>query len=120
MLIFACVQYYFFRAEFSWFWWIKLIGITVGVICIPVLFYTCNGAFGKTPDWLNIVFFFLSAGVGYFVEYLLFYKDCTLPYSWLAFAWLLVVAGLFVAFTFYPPRLPLFQDPVTGLYGVIK
>lgn len=119
MLLFACVQYWFFRAELSGFWWIKLIGITVGVLSIPVLFYTYNGAFGKTPDWLNITFFFLSAGIGFFVEYLLFRKDFALPFSWIAFACLLTVSTLFVLFTFHPPFLPLFQDPVTGLYGIV-
>lgn len=119
MLFFACVQYWFFRAEFTGFWWIKLIGIAVGVLSIPILFYTYNGAFGKTPDWLNITFFFLSAGIGFFVEYLLFRKDFALPFSWIAFACLLTFSALFVFFTFRPPFLPLFQDPVTGLYGII-
>ena len=30
--------------------------------------------------------------------------------------WLL--AFLFIYFTFRPPQLPLWQDPVTGLYGI--
>ena len=119
MLIFACAQYFFFREDFSGFWWIKLVGIIVGVLAIPMLFYTYNGAFGKTPDWLNISFFFLSAALAYFVEYLLFSNNFTLRYSWLAFLCLLMVAFLFVIFTFYPPKFPLFQDPLTGQYGVI-
>ena len=117
MLLFAAVQYAFFREEFSGFWWIKLIGIVVGTVSIPVLFYTYNGAFGKTPDWLNITFFFISAGLAYLVEYWLFKKGISLPKAWLALALLLVIAAVFVAFTFYPPKLPLFQDPITGKYG---
>ena len=50
MLIFSCAQYFFFREDFSGFWWVKLVGIIVGVLAIPILFYTYNGAFGKTPD----------------------------------------------------------------------
>ena len=119
MLIFACAQYYFFQPDYEGFWWIKGIGTLVGVISIPVLFYTFNGAFGKTPDWLNITFFFISAAIGYFVETLLFRKGFTLPYSWVPFASLLVMQTLFIVFTFYPPQLPLFQDPVTGLYGIV-
>ncbi|MDH5624342.1 MAG: DUF6512 family protein [Candidatus Bathyarchaeota archaeon] len=31
----------------------------------------------------------------------------------------LVLLGVaFVLFTFYPPHLPLFRDPVTGEYGI--
>jgi hypothetical protein len=119
MLVFACVQYRFFYNDFSGFWWIKGIGTAVGVMSIPVLFYTFNGAFGKTPDWLNITFFFLSAATGYFVEYLLFRKKLTLTYPWIAFVLVLLFEALFVVFTFYPPRLPLFQDPITSLYGIV-
>ena len=120
MLFFACAQYWFFRVESPSFWWIKLIGAVIGVLAIPVLFYTYNGAFGKTPDWLNITFFFLSAALGYWIEYLLFRKSFSLPYSSIAFIILLVIALLFAVFTFYPPYLPLFQDPITSLYGIIS
>ncbi len=119
MLIFACIQYPFFRKEFPAFWWIKLIGTTVGVLAIPILFYTYTGAFGKTPDWLNITFFFLAAGIGYFIEYFLFKKDFFLPYSWIAAILLFLFAVLFPVFTFYPPTLPLFQDPITKQYGIL-
>ena len=118
-LIFACIQWAFFREEYKGFWWIKLIGITVGVVGIPVLFYTYNGAFGKSPDWLNVLFFFLSTGCAYLVEWWLFKKDFYRPYSWIAVAILCALAVLFVLFTFYTPRLPLFQDPITERYGLI-
>ena len=120
MLIFACAQYPFFRQDTPAFWWIKLIGTLVGVVSIPILFYTLNGAFGKTPDWLNILIFFISAGLGYFVEYLLFAKEFALPYAWISILILLFVAFAFILFTFYPPVLPLFQDPLTGKYAIIK
>ena len=116
---FAIVQYFFFREQYPAFWWIKFIGITLSLLSIPVLFYTFNGAFGKTPDWLNITFFFISAFIGYFIEYLLFRKEFSLPYQQIALIILLFFVVLFFAFTFYPPRLPLFQDPITKLYGII-
>jgi hypothetical protein len=34
---------------------------------------------------------------------------------------LLVMLGIaFVLFTFYPPQLPVFRDPITGKYGIPK
>ena len=119
MLIFACVQSWFFCNEYSGYWWIKCIGILIGTITIPILFYTFTGAFGKTPAWLNVTFFFLAAGIAYFVEYLLFSKEFTLSYSWIAFILLIGVAILFITFTFAPPFLPLFQDPISKRYGLI-
>ena len=118
MLFFACIQSLFFHYGKAGFWWIKLIGICIGVFSIPILFYTFNSAFGKTPDWLNVVFFFLSAGLAYLVESVLFRKAFPLPLQWIAIVLLIVFLALFIIFTVFPPALPLFQDPITGLYGL--
>ncbi len=112
MLIFALVQWAFFKSEYKCFWFVKLVGIIVGVVLIPVLFYTYNGAFGKSPDWLNIIFFILSAFIAYGVEWALFkkeFKSCKL--SNLAIIGIIAIGVLFVVFTYLPPNLPLFIDP---------
>jgi hypothetical protein len=92
----------------------------LGVALIPILFYTYNGAFGSSPDWLNILFFFLSAAIAVGVEFFLFQNDCLLCKTPL---WAILVLGvgalLFIIFTFIPLPLPLFQDPLSGLYGII-
>ncbi|MBQ8283650.1 MAG: hypothetical protein IJX75_01010 [Clostridia bacterium] len=118
MLIFAFFQSVFFRNDYPNFWWIQLTGIFVGVISVPVLFYTYNGAFGKTPDWLNVLFFFISSGGAYLLQGFLFRRPSKLDLDWIALAILLTIAAVFVAFTYYPPYLPLFQDPITGGYGL--
>jgi len=33
---------------------------------------------------------------------------------------LAILAVAFVVYTFYPPQVPLFQDPNTGEYGIIN
>ena len=118
MLICAYIQSFFFT-EYKGFWWVKLIGIFVGVSAIPILFYTYNGAFGTTPDWLNILFFFLAAGLGYLVEGFLFRKDFSLQLPFIPIGILLAIATLFAIFTYTPPSLPIFQDPLTGGYGLL-
>ena len=118
MLLFAVFQYFFFRKEYPAFWWIKLIGIVIGTSSIPLLFYTWSGAFGPPPGVVNVLFFFVSAGLAYYVEFLLFKKNFTLKAPYIAFIALLIIAALFVVLTFFPPRLPLFQDPIDGTYGV--
>ncbi len=119
MLIFACIQSGFFKNEYANFWWIKLLGITLGTMLIPILFYTLDGAFGKTPDWVNIALFFLSAICAYFVEWIAFHKQGKVcGASFIAFIILLLIAAAFVFFTFAPPKFPIFQDPLTGIYGL--
>ena len=113
LFLFALVQRLFFRGQEN-FWSVKLWGTLLGLLLIPVLFYTWNGAFGKSPDWLNIAIFYLSAGAVFLFEYRAFQ---TARPSRLAFAAICLVGALFIIFTFVPPRVPLFQDPVTGFYG---
>ena len=118
MLIFAIVQNFFFK-DHEDFWCVKLRGILLGLVLIPVLFYTYNGVVGKSPDWLNIAIFFVSAAVAYIYETRLFHAAelrCRSPKS--AVAVLSVIALLFVVFTFATPEIGIFKDPLTGTYGI--
>ena len=118
MLLYAAVQAVFFR-ERKDFWCVKLRGILLGLLLIPVLFYTYNGVIGKSPDWLNIAIFFISAALAYLYETRLFKGEkvrCISPRS--ALALLAVIALLFAVFTFATPRLNIFRDPLTGTYGI--
>ncbi len=116
--IFAIVQSFFFRDRDD-FWCVKLRGIILGLISIPVLFYTYNGVVGRSPDWLNIAIFFVSAAISYIYESLLFKNEKTrckskiLPITLLS-----VIALLFVIFTFATPEIGIFKDPLTGSYGI--
>lgn len=117
LFVFALIQSRFFK-DYANFWCVKLMGITTGLVLIPVLFYTYNGAFGKSPDWLNITLFFIAAAVAFFLEARALKKNrllCECPQ--LAFGILCLIGVLFVVFTFAPPHLPLFRDPLTGTYG---
>ena len=113
MLIFGLFQNRFFRADYPGFWCVKLLGTVVGLLVIPLLFYGYNGAIGKTPDAINVLIFFIGAALGAAVEWHLFTyagKQCRWkPIAFLGFAALLFA---FVFFTFAPPSLPIFQDPL--------
>lgn len=119
-LIFAFIQS-FFAKDYKCFWLIKLIGIMIGTLLIPVLFYSLSGAFGKLSAIIDISIFFVSIIIQYFIEYLLFDRlNCKHNLNWLYISLLLVVFILFIVYTFYPPKIPLFLDPVTKTYGITK
>ena len=116
--IFAVVQSFFFRDRDD-FWCVKLRGILLGILLIPIIFYTYNGAVGKSPDWLNIAIFFLSAAITYIYETYLFRSKKIACRSQKAALFALCVLGaLFVLFTFKTPEIGIFRDPLTGSYGV--
>ena len=118
MFVFSMVQRLFCDSCEN-FWCVKLVGSLSGLILIPTLFYTYNGAIGKSPDWLNITIFFISAAAAIGLETRLFEKGkmrCKL--SWLPFFALFMIGVLFFVFTFFPPRLPIFRDPLNGTFGM--
>ncbi len=126
MLVFAFLQAPFFRGDKEFFC-IKLRGILLGLALIPILFYTYNGAIGKSPDWINIAIFFVSAAMSYFYENRLFAgkiapplfgdkrKDCDPRIAVFA---LCLIAALFVLFTFATPQIGIFEDPLSGAFGI--
>ena len=118
MLIFAVVESFFFRDRED-FWCIKLRGILLGLALIPVLFYTYNGVIGKSPDWINIAIFFITAAIAYIYETRLYNKGnlpCKSPRA--SVAALCVIAFLFILFTFRTPEIAIFKDPLTSTYGI--
>ncbi len=118
LVLFALVQSWFFR-DYAHFWRVKLIGTVTGLLLIPLLFYTYNGAIGPSPDWLNITIFFLSAAGTFLLETHCFRRgDHRRGHPRAAQGAILFIGVLFVVFTFATPRLPLFRNPLTGAYGI--
>ena len=118
MLIFGVIQGFFFR-ERGDFLCVKLKGTLLGLVLIPLIFYTYNGVIGKSPDWVNIAIFFVAAAAAYFYEARQFSKEEKLcPRPVLAVVIFCVIAVMFILFSFYPPRLAVFQDPLTLTYGI--
>jgi len=118
LFLFALVQRPFFKNQKN-LWCVKLAEILLGLALIPVLFYTYNGVFGKSPDWINITIFYISTALVFLFEWWAFKRDwlpCKHPQ--LAFAAICLFGVLFVVFTFAPPQILLFQNPLTGTYGV--
>ncbi len=118
MFIFAIVQGIYFTKRND-FWCVKLKSMLLGLCLIPFLFYTYNGAIGKSPDWINIVIFFVSAGISYLYEARQFQKeDPSCKYPKISIFLLSLIGSLFIIFTFFPIKLPIFQDPISGAYGI--
>ena len=118
MFLFAIVQSFFFRDRKD-FWCIKLRGILLGILLIPMIFYTYNGVIGKSPDWFNIAIFFVSAAIAYLYETRLLNENkllCKSPKTRILV--LCLIALLFVVFTFRTPEIGIFKDPLTGTYGI--
>ncbi len=119
MFVFALIESRYIGKDYISYWCVKLFGIVSGIVLIPVLYYTVNGAFGTTADWINIAIYFVAAAVVYIIETKLLKQKslrCKSPSAALMILWLIAV--VFVVLTFIPLHIPLFSDPLTGTYGI--
>ena len=118
MLLYAIIESFFFK-EYKAFACVKLRGILLGLVSIPIIFYTYNGVIGKSPDFVNIAIFFISAALSYFYETKKLNDETVQCKSQKgAYAALFAIAALFVVFTFYTPSIEIFRDPLTSTYGI--
>ncbi len=111
MFLYAAIENLVLGEKRPNFWCTKLFGISLGLLLIPVLYYSYTGIFGIQKDWINIVIFFLANAVSYLTEALLFQKGTfKCPSPAIALFFLCLFAFAFVIFTFMPPQIPLFQE----------
>lgn len=115
IFVFAFAEYKFIGEEYENFWCSKLAGTIIGLILIPIIYYTYTGIFGVNIDWINIIIFFVAAGTAYYIEYLLlknkinFCKSPSVPFTVLC-----LIAVIFIVMTFVHPKIPLFEDMTAG------
>ena len=118
--LFTMVEFIVFAEPLRSFFAAKAASILLGLLAIPVLFYSLGGMFGKTPDWVNIAIFFLADALLYFMSFRLLTRGALRggARQLAGFLLLWALAFAFVFFTYRPIRLPLWQDPTNGLYGL--
>jgi len=118
MVLFALIEYRAWGKEVPDFWCTKLCGILLGLALIPLIYYVYTGILGVNADWFNVTIFFIAAAAAYYLETKMFMSgfSCRLGGK-IAVAALCLIALIFTQLTFFPPRIPFFQDPLTGTYG---
>ena len=118
MFIFTIIQSFFFTSRQD-FWCVKLRGTLLGIILIPIIFYTSNGIIEKTPSWFNIAIFFISAAIAYIYETRLFnFEKIICKSQNFSIIMFFLIALLFILFTFVTPKIEIFKDPLTDTYGI--
>ncbi len=120
-LIFTLIEYAIYGKNLSNFFKVKLISALIGMGLTVMLFYTYVGVVGFYIDWLNIAIFYISVIASYIFSYRRLSVNImdSSPASEKIYALLMfAICALFFIFTFYPPQIGLFRDPVSGTYGV--
>ena len=98
----------------------RAVSVTAGLALIPALYYTYTGVWGRHVMWADIAIFYLAAALVFWLDTRLRRRQ-RLWRTWQQAAgliWLWVLAFLFIWWTFRPPHIGIFLDPVTGGYGI--
>jgi hypothetical protein len=120
-MVFALIEYRYLKKLTDNFLFAKTVGIYLIPIIITILFYSYTAILGESILVIDILTFVIAVIVGQLVSYrLLTWKS--LPYNLNVISlFALILLGLaFVLFTFYPLQLAMFEDPITGEYGIIS
>ena len=98
----------------------KFIGVFVGMTATLSFFYTYTGIMGKNIDWLNILSFFIGVFVAFLLDYIIIKSEKMQETgkNITAVILFIIMGAIFILFTFAPPLIPLFKDPITSSYGI--
>ena len=117
-LLWMLIEIYPLRKEVSNFFTAKAIGTIVMIGIIPAVFYAYT-VFTEEILSVDIATFIIAVIVGQIVSFRLFKKGNPSKRTEIAaIIAIVLLAIIFVTFTFYPPHLSIFQDSNTGQYGI--
>ena len=120
VFLFALVEMVVLTGQYRNLLAAKLAGTLAGLAAIPVLFYTYTGIWGQSSMAADIAIFYIAAALVFYLGYRLGesgkLSGGALQIGSLLVLW--IIAFLMVYFTYAPPHIALFQDPITGLYGI--
>ena len=114
MLLSILFGKYYYKNQYNNYVCVKTKDMIISIIFTIVFFYTYSGIIGKNYGFINILSYVVSIIVGQIYSYKHINKYCNKKINIL----LLILLILFIIFTFSPPHINIFLDPVNKTYGV--
>jgi hypothetical protein len=100
-------------------WWAKLVEVLAASAFIVGFFYGYTGALGVESNVaVDILSFVVAIAAGQWLSYRILLARGRIPPVAASLGTLLVLVVAVGVVTFQPPQLPVFQDSITGEYGV--
>ena len=118
MLLMAIIGYFIIGERTDNYWFAQSVGIFVAMLFTVVFFYTYTGVIGTNIDWLNISTFVISILIGEYVIHKILVSRKTNNAEFVSMIFLIILLFSFILYTFYPPSIQLFKDPITETFGI--
>ena len=119
MVITIIVGYFYEGKNIENYLCAKTFGIIISMIFTIIAYYTYSGVIGRNIDVVNIIIFIFAVIMGQYVSYKKI-KSKFYCNNLVSIIILVIIYLYFLVFTFYPPQIGLFKDPVTGTFGIYK
>ena len=117
MLITTIIGYFIKGKEIPNYLCSKVLGIIFSMCFIVIFFYTYTGIIGTNFASIDISSFFIAVILGQYISYkkMKSMNSCNIIIPIIT---LLILYFCFLIFTFAPPHIALFKDPLTGMFGI--
>ena len=121
ILLLTLIEYRLIKKQTNNFFLGKAISALTIITVIPIIFYLYTSFTGESIFLIDISSFFIAVIIGQILSYLtLIHKKLSKNLELISITLLIIMAIIFIVFTFYPPNLPPFQDPISGGYGIVN
>lgn len=118
-LVWLVVEYVPLRKISNNFFSAKTLGTYLMVFIIPLIFYSYISITGESIFAIDITSFVVAIVLGQLLSYgILKFRKLPKITEVISVLALILLGSCFVAFTFYTPHLPIFQEPINGGYGI--
>ena len=120
-VLFAIIEYFAFGKNLPSFFSGKIYALFLGMLFIVCGYYTYSGILGRRHIIVDIALFVIASALTAYLSYRFSSTKGILAgdrQSIRALMLLTVVILLFMYFTFHPPMLELFRDPISEDFGI--
>jgi len=89
------------------------------MISIIVIFYGYKAILQKDVLILDILTFYIAIALGQYVSYkIMNYKELPKIFDNISIILLILILISFIVFTYYPPKMEIFRNPINNSYGI--
>jgi len=119
IIFFSPIEYKFIKERANNFMFAKMIAAYTIPASIVILFYSYTAITGTHLLIMDMLIFIVAIIIGHILSYkIMISSEQPNLISKISLILIILLAFIFVLFTYLPPRLPIFQDSLTGQYGI--
>ena len=118
MILMGILGYFVIGRKSNNYWLAQAMGIVTAKVFTIIFFYTYTGIIGTNFAWLNIATFVIAIILGGVVMYKILVSQKYYDAEMVSRIFIIILLLSFILYTFNSPQIALFQNPLTGEYGL--